>query len=274
MQRKVRRKEQARLGTFLLAALCACSAFAATVPAQAKPAARMSEEIVLRNGFNLICNHEQVVGKSVRLYLDASDQNFLTVAAGQIVSRTPVPASLADADDPAAPTQPVATGLRPHETQSLQQMLNTAGRKHDIDSLLLASIVEQESGGRPRAVSRAGARGLMQLMPATAAQLGVTNSFAPAQNIAGGTAYLDTLLDRYHNNLALALAAYNAGPAAVARWHGIPPYAETRRYVARVIHQYNLRYEAQVRARRRARKPYREHNAVETLALIQSGAKD
>jgi soluble lytic murein transglycosylase-like protein len=84
----------------------------------------------------------------------------------------------------------------------------------------------------------------MQLMPGTAAGLGVSDSFAPDQNVNGGTAYLDGLLKRYHDNLALALAAYNAGPAAVDRWHGIPPYRETQLYVARVIHEFNRRIAA------------------------------
>jgi soluble lytic murein transglycosylase-like protein len=121
-------------------------------------------------------------------------------------------------------------------------MLHRAGEAHDLDEDLLASVVRQESGGHARAVSRAGAQGLMQLMPRTAADLGVGNSFAPEENIAGGTAYLDMLLKRYRNDLKLALAAYNAGPAAVDRWHGIPPYRETRAYVARVIHEYNRRW--------------------------------
>jgi soluble lytic murein transglycosylase-like protein len=81
----------------------------------------------------------------------------------------------------------------------------------------------------------------MQLMPGTAAELGVADSFRADQNINGGTAYLDALLVRYHENLALALAAYNAGPAAVDKYHGVPPYRETRVYVARVIREFNRR---------------------------------
>jgi soluble lytic murein transglycosylase-like protein len=92
----------------------------------------------------------------------------------------------------------------------------------------------------------------MQLMPGTASDLGVADSFAPNQNIQGGSAYLDTLLKRYHDNLQLALAAYNAGPAAVDRWHGVPPYRETRLYVARVIREYNRRYAARHQAELRA----------------------
>jgi len=120
-------------------------------------------------------------------------------------------------------------------------MLAHAGTEHNIDADLLASVVRAESGGHVRAVSHAGARGLMQLMPGTASELGVQDAFRADQNIAGGTAYLDQLLVRYHDNVALALAAYNAGPAAVDRYNGIPPYRETRAYVARVIREFNRR---------------------------------
>jgi soluble lytic murein transglycosylase-like protein len=125
--------------------------------------------------------------------------------------------------------------------EEMHEMLAHAGAAHDIDEDLLASVVRAESGGQVKAVSRTGARGLMQLMPGTANAMGVDDAFKPDQNIAGGTAYLDALLTRYHDNLALALAAYNAGPGAVDKYHGIPPYRETREYVARVIREFNRR---------------------------------
>jgi len=123
----------------------------------------------------------------------------------------------------------------------LAEMLSRAGLDHNLDVDLLASLVKAESNGNTRALSRAGAAGLMQLMPATANDLGVHDRFEPGQNVQGGSTYLDALLTHYHDNLALALAAYNAGPAAVDKYHGIPPYAETRAYVARVIHEFNRR---------------------------------
>jgi soluble lytic murein transglycosylase-like protein len=123
----------------------------------------------------------------------------------------------------------------------VRSLLSHAGEQHDIDVELLASVVHAESAGRTNAVSRTGAQGLMQLMPGTARNLGVKDSFQPDQNINGGTAYLDALLTRYHDNLALALAAYNAGPAAVDKYRGIPPYRETRAYVARVMTEFKRR---------------------------------
>lgn len=199
------------------------------------PAARAAEHITLRNGFELDCVRRETAGDKVRLYmLTAESASFLEVAADSILTAEPLPnlAPLA-----AIPTQR-ATAPQLHD------LLAYAGAAHRIDADLLASVVQAESGGHPRAVSRTGARGLMQLMPATAAHLGVADSFEPRENIAGGSTYLDQLLTRYHDDIALALAAYNAGPGAVDRFHGIPPYRETRLYVARVINEFNRRKRA------------------------------
>jgi len=141
----------------------------------------------------------------------------------------------------------------------LHEMLVEAGQQHNLDVDLLASVVKAESNGDSRAVSRAGARGLMQLMPKTAKDHDVEDSFRPDENVRGGSAYLNELVARYHDNLALALAAYNAGPAAVDKYQGIPPYRETREYVARVIHEFNRRVMArqggQARRSRSAQPP-------------------
>lgn len=218
----------------------------ATTLAAAMPA-HAAEQVVLKNGYSLVCDHAQRVGSRVQLFLDHGSQNFIEVNAREIEAERPAPAEAVIGSEVKTNPAGVQSAKKP---ESLHDALLEAGRKHDLDVALLESVIEVESGGNPMAVSPVGARGLMQLMPATAARLGVKNSFAGAQNVRGGTAYLDNLLTRYHNNLALALAAYNAGPGAVDRWHGIPPYPETRRYVARVIHEYNLRYKARLRAQR------------------------
>jgi len=216
---------------FMGTALALAAAFAAI-------SAHAAEHITLTNGFDLTCDHRAVVGNRIRLYMDSGSSNFIEVNADQIASSESVILAAA----PSTPATPNAErNLTPAE---LHQLLARAGAAHDLNVDLLASVVREESGGHPGAVSRAGAQGLMQLMPSTAAQLGVANTFAPGDNIRGGTTYLDGLLKRYHDNLALALAAYNAGPAAVDRWHGIPPYRETQLYVARVIHEFNRRIAA------------------------------
>jgi hypothetical protein len=208
-----------------------------------------ADQVTLKNGFDLICDHRAADGERVRLYLDAGETNFVEVNAAEIVAEEHVELPPAPADKPVPAEVTAKTAqekLAPEKLtpDELHSMLSRAGAAHDLDADLLASVVQQESGGHTRAASKAGAQGLMQLMPKTAADLGVGNSFAPEENIAGGTAYLDALLQRYHDDLKLALAAYNAGPAAVDRWHGIPPYRETREYVARVIHEYNRRWAA------------------------------
>lgn len=120
----------------------------------------------------------------------------------------------------------------------LQYLVRTASQRNDVAPALVNAVVMAESAGDPSAISTAGAQGLMQLMPGTSAGCGVTNAFDPAQNVDCGSRYLHELLARYGNNIELAVAAYNAGPGAVDRFHGIPPYAETRAYVARVLTSY------------------------------------
>jgi hypothetical protein len=202
-------------------------------------AARAAERVTLRSGSELVCDHEKNLNGQVRLYLTPTEESYLDVAAGDIVATENVRQEVVlEEPTPASASAAQAVAAEPVDVPAL---LNQAGAEHHLDPDLLASVIHAESDGQTRAVSRTGARGLMQLMPATAKDLGVRDSFAAKQNIAGGTSYLDALLMYYHENIALALAAYNAGPAAVDRYHGIPPYAETRRYVERVIHDFNRR---------------------------------
>src|SRR5580698_9207601 len=193
---------------------------------------RAAERVTLKNGFDLLCDHREQAGDRVRLFTSQGSGNFVEVDAAEIVSVDLVP------DPPSPPHAAVEPKLT---VADVHELIARAGAEHNLDVDLLASVVRAESGGNIRAVSRTGAQGLMQLMPGTAAQLGVTNSFHADENINGGTAYLDALLLRYHDHLALALAAYNAGPAAVDKYHGVPPYRETRLYVARVIREFNRR---------------------------------
>ncbi len=116
--------------------------------------------------------------------------------------------------------------------------ISEVSRRNSLDGLLVAAVVATESDFNARAVSAQGAVGLMQVLPATAKRYGVTDPLKPANNLEAGTRYLRSLLERYNGDLALALAAYNAGPAAVQRYGGVPPFRETRRYVRRVLDRY------------------------------------
>jgi soluble lytic murein transglycosylase-like protein len=226
-----------RVSSLALAALVAIAA-----PC---PQARAMERITLRSGAEFDCTRHAPTGDRIRLYLAPTqlsastpqpDESYIEVSATSILRVDIVPDPI---PIPATPLSANATNSATPAT--LRQMLAQAGASHDIDADLLASIVHAESNGNPRAVSPTGAQGLMQLMPATASALNVHNSFVPEENISGGTAYLDQLLTRYHDDIALAVAAYNAGPAAVDHYHGIPPYRETHAYVARVIREFNRR---------------------------------
>ena len=219
----------------LAAALCAASLAVS---------AHALERVTLRNGFSYDCARREAVDTNhVRLYLadeTGSSTNFIDLPATAIATVEPLP-------DPPKPTPSLSAQPQPNSA-NVNDLLVHAGAQHNIDVELLASVVKAESGFHPDAVSRTGARGLMQLMPATARTLGVNDAFQPDQNIAGGAAYLDYLLTRYHNDISLALAAYNAGPGAVDRYHGIPPFRETRAYVARVENEFIRRKRAASRS--------------------------
>jgi soluble lytic murein transglycosylase-like protein len=118
-------------------------------------------------------------------------------------------------------------------------IIKEAASRYGVSEELIAAVIEAESQFNPRAVSRRGAQGLMQLMPETAATLGVEDPFSPRQNIHGGVRHLRSLMDRFDNNVPLALAAYNAGHVAVITYKGIPPYPQTRAYVSRILRRLN-----------------------------------
>nr|WP_017185587.1 lytic transglycosylase domain-containing protein [Alkalibacillus haloalkaliphilus] len=132
------------------------------------------------------------------------------------------------------PSMQVSPALN-NDDSSFKDIIEDVASRYNLDTDLIRSVIQVESGFNPQAVSHAGAQGLMQLMPATADSLGVQNVFDPAQNIEGGARYLRDMLDRYNGDQELALAAYNAGPGNVDYYGGVPPFEETQNYVNRIL---------------------------------------
>ncbi len=197
----------------------------------AAPAAR-AEYAVLRNGQRLHITGYERTGSTIRLQIAGGS---VEVAAEELVTVEPEDTFSAP---PAAPLNvPYA------------ELIRAAAQKHGMDQELIASVIAVESNFNPRAVSPRLARGLMQLLPETAARLAVADVFDPAQNIDAGTRYLKELLARYNQDLALALAAYNAGPDKVEQYRGVPPFFETRNYVQRVTQKLHEQHKQRKKAR-------------------------
>jgi soluble lytic murein transglycosylase-like protein len=166
--------------------------------------------------------------------------------AAPVAGGSPSFASMvASAMGSAVPAGPSSSGPSPVAPAQIEQLVNANAGAWGVDPALVKAIIANESGFDPAATSKTGAQGLMQLEPGTAAELGVGNAYDPAQNIWGGTRYVRGLLERFHGDLRLAIAAYNAGPGAVEKYGGIPPYAETQAYVENVLDSYKKYREAQ-----------------------------
>jgi len=222
--------------------------------------AQAADLAVLRNGNSIRHERRQIVGAVTRLYLSESSSGYIEIPTDQIdrfeIDTAPPPAAaapqvpalsaLGGATQKMPAPGPVAlnpqTSFNPRlDSASIGKVVGSAGERHQIDPDFINSVIRAESGFNNRAVSKKGAQGLMQLMPQTASQLGVANSFDPNANVEGGTKYLRELLEKYNFDVPKALAAYNAGPKRVDQYRGVPPYYETQAYVARIIRDFNRR---------------------------------
>ena len=186
------------------------------------PSAR-AEIAVLANGQTLKVTARRV--EADRIYMSLKDGGEVGLLPAEI--RGFVPDEVVD-----EVLAPVAAGT------DVRALAIASARRHGLDPNLVLAVIGVESGFQPDAVSHKGAQGLMQLMPATARELGVTDALDPAQNLDGGTRYLRMLVAQYGGDLGKALAAYNAGPGAVKRYGGVPPYRETLHYIDKVLKRY------------------------------------
>ena len=203
----------------------------------AAPATR-AEYIVLRSGERFHVTGYQLMGNKYRLQLQGG---WVDVETGDVVKIEPEEVFAPIPQTPATvPAAALATGQSPYH-----ELIAGAASRYGVDAELITSVMEVESHFDPKAISSKNARGLMQLLPETAARLGVTNILDPQQNIDAGTRYLKELLQLYNNDLTLALAAYNAGPDKVQKYGDVPPYRETQSYVKQVKRKYQKSKSAQ-----------------------------
>jgi soluble lytic murein transglycosylase-like protein len=185
-----------------------------------------AEYIVLRSGQRLEVTSYQLLGDTYRLQINGG---VVEMAAAEVVSIEP--------EEVFTPSPVPDTAKTP-----FRELILAAAARYNVDADLITSVIAAESNFDPKAISRRNARGLMQLLPQTAARLGVQNIFDPSENIDAGTHYLRDLLQRYSNDLALSLAAYNAGPDRVEQYGlRVPPFSETQSYVRRVKRAYDQR---------------------------------
>jgi transglycosylase-like protein with SLT domain len=210
-----------------------------------------SDVAVLKNGFSIRHERREVVGDVTRLYVNADGSSYVDVPTAEIEhfeAAPELPASLPfiNPSGGAPAVSPFARSVQSGQHGlNLDEVINTASGRYRLDPDLVNSVIKAESGFNVRAVSPKGAQGLMQLMPGTASALGVGNAFDPRANVEGGAKYLRELLERNNFDLVKALAAYNAGPQRVEQFGGVPPFYETRAYVARVVKDFNKKKVAQ-----------------------------
>jgi soluble lytic murein transglycosylase-like protein len=205
-----------------------------------------SENAILSNGFSIHADRHELVGQNVRLY---DGTGFTEISASRIVAyeqeqAPPAPPTPAPVIPPVLP--PVQPAPDPRPPLDPKRLAAEAAQRNNLPEALIRSIMRAESGFHPDAISPKGAIGLMQLMPGTAQQL-KADPRDPKQNVEAGTAYLRELLLKYESHddqVARAVAAYNAGPGAVDRYNGVPPSRETREYVFRVLTEYQRSLQA------------------------------
>lgn len=205
-------------------------------------AALGAEVAVLRNGFSIRHERREQIGNITRLYTAGG---YVDIPTEQIASfeedETPQPQPLTPQTAPPPATTATAQPAPAPTTMSMDELVREASARQRLDPDFVNSVIKAESNFYPRAVSSKGAQGLMQLMPGTAAKLGVRDPFDPRANVEAGTTYLSELLDLYNNDPIRALAAYNAGPQRVQQYHGVPPYRDTRLYIARIVRDFNAK---------------------------------